>query len=154
MANWQSVEYALQANTQQSVAGLAPYQYRGRVRISTFLWTVAAGTAAGDTLQLCLIPVNARVLRGYLQTSGLGAGVTAAISDGTLSYLPATSVAAAGEVPFANTIGNSSMAIPVTDEAVGTDLAAPVDTLLTLTFGGGNPTAAQTVQGYVMWCID
>lgn len=155
MANWNSNEYAGILNPTMQGEQLEPNQYRGRMRVSTFTFVIPVGFAQNDTVNLCLIPQFARILRGYLQTNGLGASVTAAIADNQaspLTYLGAVTVASAGETVFANTIALNSMAIP---NVVGTSVPATTqDALLVLTLGGAAATAGQTLQGWVEWVVD
>lgn len=76
----------------------------GKERVEIFTWTGDA--AQNDFVQLCRLPVGARILNGRIDFTDFGTSVTLDIGDGTTEnkYLSALDVAtAAGQSNFADT---------------------------------------------------
>lgn len=99
--------------------------------------------AQNDVLVLTRLPKGARILGGQLSFTALGAGVTGTLALGAQNLITAaTSLAAAGSAAIGSTI------------ALGFGYTLPADTDLTLTIGGGNPAASQTISGYVEYTFN
>lgn len=157
MANTQSVQATRIANQFLGQDNMSPpYDMHGRVRIAFFNYTTTALDVGAGTLELVDVPIGARILRGELITGALGAGVTASIGPGLVNgtgtsygstaaptkYLNAASVAAAGNVPFANTLAlNQGLILPFREHEV-------------LTFGATAPAAGILIQGFLEYVLD
>lgn len=102
-----------------------------------FTFTVPSGTAASDTVQLVTVPKGAVLLGGKFVQDALGNAIQ--LGDGTTAgkYLGSTSVAAAGETFFGNTL-----ALNYNEE-----LAAALTLTATVTTGAW--TAAKVLKGYI-----
>ena len=89
---------------------LSTNELGGRVRQAFFNFVVPAGNAAiSDTIVLQEVPAGARILGGKIAFEAMSTGAGAAsvqLGDGTdaTKYLGTTSVDAAGEADFANTV--------------------------------------------------
>lgn len=116
----------------------------GKVRSEVFTWTGDA--AQNDLVELCRLPVGARILTGRLDFTDFGTSVTLDIGDGTTEnkYLSALDIAtAAGNADFANTyalygLGRERLSTAIT---------------LTAKLEGANP-ASGTLAGYILYTVE
>ena len=116
----------------------------GKVRSEVFTWTGDA--AQNDLVELCRLPVGARILTGRLDFTDFGTSVTLDIGDGTTEnkYLSALDIAtAAGNSDFANTyalygLGRERLSTAIT---------------LTAKLEGANP-ASGTLAGYILYTVE
>lgn len=116
----------------------------GKVRTQVFSWTGDA--AQNDLVELCRIPVGARILTGFIDFTDFGTSVTLDIGDGTTEnkYLSGLDVAtAAGTSAFANTyalygVGRERLSAGIT---------------LTAKFEAANP-ASGSLYGYIMYAVE
>ncbi len=101
--------------------------------------TTATPITTADTVELCKLPVNARVVGGRIVFGAMGGTATAAlgVAGATGKYLAATSVVGAGQSSFADTNALN----------FGDVLAA--ETAIILTPAGSNYASGQYVKGYV-----
>lgn len=116
---------------------------RGKLRVSVFTWTGDA--AQNDFIELCRLPVGARILYGKTDNTAFGASVTMDIGDGTTEnkYASAVDVAAAGQDDFAHTwalygLGRERLSTAIT---------------LTAKLEGANPDSG-TLRGYVVYSVE
>jgi hypothetical protein len=112
----------------------------GRVKRKYFEFDTALITVnSGDTIELCKVPIKARITGGYIAFEAFGASTTLAIgvSGTTGKYLGATSVAAIGQSSFANTVALN----------FGEELAAEIT--LIGTAAGANFAATKKCRGYI-----
>lgn len=116
----------------------------GKLRCEVFSWTGDA--AQNDYVELCRLPVGARIMHGRLDFTDFGTSITLDIGDGTTEnkYLSALDVAtAAGNSDFANTyalygLGRERLSTAIT---------------LTAKFEGGNP-ASGSLYGVVYYTVE
>lgn len=100
---------------------------------------VVSGDVNGDTVNATVIPAGHKVIAFDVAWDALGASTTMSFGDagsGT-RFLAATAVTSAGRAS-----GPSGTA--------GQNYIATTDTIVLLTWGGANPTAAATVKGYFL----
>lgn len=116
----------------------------GKERVECFTWTGDA--AQNDFVELCRLPVGARILGGRVDFTDFGTSVTLDIGDGTTEnkYLSALDVAtAAGQADFANTwalygLGRERLATAIT---------------LTAKFEAANPDSG-SLRGYIKYTVE
>lgn len=116
----------------------------GKVRTEVFTWTGDA--AQNDLVQLCRLPVGARILRGYLDFTDFGTSVTVDIGDGTTEnkYASALDVAtAAGQANFANTWALYGLGRERLSTAI----------VLTAKLEAANPDSG-SIRGYVEYTVE
>lgn len=119
-------------------------QSNGKVRCDTFTWTGDA--AQNDLVELCKLPIGARILYGFVDFTDFGTSVTLDIGDGTTEnkYLSAADVAtAAGTSAFANTwalygVGRERLSTAIT---------------LTAKLEGANPDSG-SLRGYIYYTVE
>lgn len=101
--------------------------------------TTSTPITTADTLELCKLPVGARVVGGVLIYGAMGGTATAVIgvAGTTNKYLTSTSVVSAGKATFGDT------------NALNFGDALTAETTLILTPGGSNYASGQYVKGYV-----
>lgn len=101
--------------------------------------TTTTTITTADTLELCKLPVGARIVGGLVLYGAMGGTATALIgvAGTTNKYLTSTSVVSAGAASFANTNALN----------FGDVLAA--ETTIILTPGGSNYASGQYIKGYV-----
>lgn len=99
--------------------------------------TVVTGEANADTVNLAVVPSNARVVDFDLVTDGLGTSVTVIVGDAgdTDRLMASTSMASAGN--------NGRLAV------TGAHWIPTADTIVYLTYGGANPTVGKIVRGFI-----
>ena len=134
MANKDSLLYAkLHTNKQVSL----PTDRGGFMYAIPIEHTVAAD-ANGDTVNLAVLPLGAKILDIDLAYDALGASTTLSIGDAgsATRYIPSTGVTAAGRVQGPST-------------TAGQNFIQTADTILLLTWGGATPTNAATLKGVV-----
>ena len=113
----------------------------GRVRRKYF--SVASTTTTvinnGDVVELCKLPVGARITGGRLLYGAMGASTTAVIgvAGTTNKYLTSTSVVSAGQTSFADT------------NALNFGDSLTAETTIILTAGGANYATGQYLKGYI-----
>lgn len=106
----------------------------GKEYLLPFSHTVGADVN-GDVVRLRKLPKGCMVVGLDVSNDALGASTTMSIGDSESAtrYLAATAVTTAGK--------NSGLL------SAGQNFRATVDTILVLTWGGANPTAAGVVKG-------
>lgn len=134
MANFKSTQYTNETAAPHTFG--KGHEYAVPVR-KYFAFTVPAGTAANDTVQLVSVPKGAVLVGGKFAQDALGNAIQ--LGDGTTAgkYLGSTSTAAAGETFFGNTLALN----------FGEELAAAL--ILTATITTGAWTAAKILSGYI-----
>ena len=135
------------------------YDDGARVRCKKFIKTLTADLVVADTLALCLLPKNARVIRGALDFEAMGTGATidlglvgadasGEIEDGVADdpdmLLDGVVVAAAGQDTFAVLENGDASALYLTQK----------DVLLLATAGVADWPSGQTIRGYVLYVVD
>jgi hypothetical protein len=116
----------------------------GKLRCEVFSWTGDA--AQNDYVELCRLPVGARIMTGFVDFTDFGTSVTLDIGDGTTEnkYLSALDIAtAAGTSAFANTyalygVGRERLSSAIT---------------LTAKLEGANP-ASGSLYGYIFYTVE
>jgi hypothetical protein len=116
----------------------------GKVRCEIFSWTGDA--AQNDFVELCRLPVGARIMTGFVDFTDFGTSITLDIGDGTTEnkYLSALDIAtAAGTSAFANTyalygVGRERLSTAIT---------------LTAKLEGGNPGSG-SLYGYIFYTVE
>lgn len=116
----------------------------GKLRCEVFSWTGDA--AQNDYVELCRLPVGARIMTGFVDFTDFGTSVTLDIGDGTTEnkYLSALDIAtAAGTSAFANTyalygVGRERLSTAIT---------------LTAKLEGANP-ASGSLYGYIWYTVE
>lgn len=125
----------------------------GKLRVAYFSF-LTTGVNNADTVSLCYLPKNARLIEGTLVTEALGASVT--LSIGTDTGLTTGTSATAIAAGAANLLAALSVASASNTDFIQTYLlgAGAVTTALTLvytTVGGATPTTAKQVLGWVLY---
>jgi hypothetical protein len=113
---------------------------KGKVKRAYFsLNTTDTPVSDGDTVELCKVPVNARIVGGFIVYGAMGASATAiiGIAGDTNRYMASEDVSAAGSEAWAN----------VEAEAFG-DVLTQEETII-LTAGGANYAADKNILGYI-----
>ncbi len=130
------------------VSPIKPNELEGRVRIAYFTYSSPAASPpeAASTIQLCKLPIGARIIRGHFAHDGIG-GTSGTVDIGYTGdvdqYADAAVVAAtASEFDFADTVL----------ENVG-DALTEAKTLL-LTTAVATMTASKNLRGWVMYVVD
>lgn len=116
----------------------------GKLRCEVFSWTGDA--AQNDLVELCRLPVGARIMHGRVDFTDFGTSVTLDIGDGTTEnkYLSAADVAtAAGLSDFANTYARYGLG----RERLSTAIT------LTAKFEAANPDSG-SLYGYVWYTVE
>jgi len=116
----------------------------GKLRCEVFSWTGDA--AQNDLVELCRLPVGARIMTGFVDFTDFGTSITLDIGDGTTEnkYLSALDIAtAAGTSAFANTyalygVGRERLSTAIT---------------LTAKLEGGNPGSG-SLYGYIWYTVE
>ncbi len=127
---------------------IKPNELHGRVRVAYFTFeTPVATVAVNDTVRLCRIPEGARILRGPIHfdamTSGAGdSSIQMGVTGDATGYLGTTSVDAAGQADFANTLATN----------FGDERAAETDIIATAVTEAW--AASQTLNGFVEYVVD
>ena len=140
--------YSTQRANENAGTKNAPYDKGGRVRIAVFEYTTpSGGVAVNDVIELVKLPKDARIIGGRAaweaMSSGAGtATVTIGVSGAASKYLGSTSVDAAGETDFANTLATNML----------DKLSA--DTVLIATAGGEAWAGTKKFNGYVLYVLD
>lgn len=117
---------------------------RGKLRVSHFTFT--GDVAQNDFVELCRVPVGARIYHGRVDFTDFGTSVTMDIGDGTTEnkYASAIDVAtAAGQADFANThalygLGRERLSAEIT---------------LTAKFEAANPDSG-SIRGYILYSVE
>lgn len=104
-----------------------------------FSYTCAGTEAIADTIDLCKIPDNARVLGGALvvEANTVASTIDVGYSGSATRYAAAQAISAAGKFEFGHTV-----ALNYGDVISG-------ETVLRATVGGATLTAAKKILGYV-----
>lgn len=129
---------------------LAANEWGGEVRVAYFSFT--GDVAQNDIVELALLPVGARVLRGRVDFSDFGTSVTLDIGDEITEnkFLSAADVAtAAGQADFANTAAlgmGAVLAKPTSPKYAGFNT-------LQAKFEAANPDSG-TISGYVLYVVN
>ena len=99
--------------------------------------TVVSGEVSGDTVNLAVVPANARVIDFDIITDGLASSVTLIVGDAgdTDRLMASTAMAAAGN--------NGRLAV------TGAHWIPTADTVVYMTYGGANPTAGKIARGFI-----
>lgn len=133
MATYNSTLYTQQTGTPGQSLNVSLPQYRdggGKPRIIVASYTALGTEVTGETVALCQIPLNAKVLpsKGNIQaTATVGTGVTVRVGDSSAAnrYAGTIDISAGGPFAFTATAGTDV----VTPTAVTTE--ATRDVLLT-----------------------
>ncbi len=130
------------------VSPIKPNELEGRVRIAYFNYSSPAASPpeAASTIQLCKLPIGARLIRGHFAHDGIG-GASGTVDIGYLGdvdrYADGVTVAAtASAFDF----------IDIFAENVG-DALTEARTLL-LTTAVATMTASKNLRGWVMYVVD
>lgn len=126
---------------------LKPNEAHGRKRVAFFKYTTpSAGLADGDIIELCELPIGARVTGGRLAFEALGAGVVGKIGvvGADAKYMAAaTSMAAIGStVTIASTVALN----------YGVELTAKERLIMTLS--GAAPAGSKIITGQIDYVVD
>lgn len=116
----------------------------GRVRIKWFDVPATVGLAQNDTVRLCKLDNNSRVIGGRVHFGAYGASVTLDIGTAAAEdrYLAALDISSAGEGNFGDTLTLN----------FGDKLTAETD--LIAKFEGANPDDTKILKGYVLYVLD
>lgn len=116
----------------------------GKLRCDVFSFT--GDVAQNDTVELCRLPVGARIMHGRVDFTDFGTSITLDIGDGTTEdkYLAALDIAtAAGQADFANTYARYGLG----RERLSTAIT------LTAKFEGGNPSSG-SLYGVIYYTVE
>jgi len=143
MAAYKSVQETKRTNVPPKM--LAPDELKGRIRVAYFDYTVpAGGIALNDTVDLCTLPLGARLLGGRYANSAMGG--TGALQIGVAGtagkYLAATSIAAAGNGSFAADVATN----------VGDVMTAETTLVATVSTAGWQ--AGGVLRGHATYVLD
>lgn len=153
MASFDSIQMAkLNANPVQHIKS----DEHGRVRRAYFAWESTATPAAADTINLCKLPVGARVLGGQMfweantATATLGVGIAGSADKytGAAALLTAASIVSpaaggAGGKDLVGAAGGGTIAAPVMGEV----LTGPVTVIGTVAVA--TLAASKRIAGYL-----
>ena len=142
----------------QGHIGLKPNELHGRVRMARFSLNTGAGATVDDTVGLCRLPKNARIIEIFAAFEAMGTSATvdlglagndgsdeiaAGVDDDFDMLASVVSVAAAGSsYAFANTI------------ALGYGYELQKECLLVATVKGANWAADKELAGHVLYVTD
>lgn len=126
MATFNSALYTAQTGTPGQSLNVSLPQYRdgeGKPRLVVVSYTALGTEVTGNTVALCIIPINAKVVSmksNLCATATVGTGVTVRVGDSSAAnrYAGTIDISAGGPFLFSATVGTDLVTpTPVTTEA-------------------------------------
>lgn len=159
MAVFNSDQYVSYINQVPKVE-LRPSDLAGRVRLARFSYTAPGSgqPSAGDTLNLTVIPWNARVLATFIVSDAQATGAILQFGDGTTAtkYGSSTALTSASTqwIGAPKAIGAADLGTTEPTTASGNSLITPNVIPFVATWNTAGAAASAVLWGFVLFVVD